>query len=591
MKAIILAAGIGNRMRPLTDQLPKTLLKIGEKTLIENIIDSLIEENIHDIVVVLGHEADKLRHFILAKYTKQKFHFVLNPKYKETNNIYSLHLAINSIGSDDLILIESDLFYKHEVLKKLIRSPYANVALVDKFRMGMDGTVVTLNDGVITNVIPSHLQGADFDFSDKYKTLNIYKFSKDFCESDLRKLLSYYVSVIDDRCYYELILGIIIYIQRQIFHAEIVDEGSWAEVDDPNDLAMARYMFSKKDRWELLESTHGGLWQFDLLDFYYLRNQYFPNSSVVAEIRSYFDKLMHNYGSSQDVLNEKMSYFLLCSKEYLLTLNGASQAYPILRDFFNGKRVLIPQPTFGEYSRVFSQAKRYSDYSGVDIQQLILGIKETDVVVVVNPNNPSGSALPTETLSRLAQEYLDKMFIIDESFIDFSKYKSIIRDIEKYQLKNVIVLKSLSKVLGVPGMRLGFLYTHNNDFLGYCRKFLPIWNSNSFAEYFLEVLLKHRGSFQESIENTIKNRDQFFCEFSEYKDLWCAYPSEANYIHLQLNLSAKRTNEICHLLLEEDGIYVKDVSTRFSDGKGHLRVGVRTAQENKKFISALAGRF
>ena len=82
---------------------------------------------------------------------------------------------------DDIILIESDLIYEPTVIERVITSKNDNVALVSKYKSGMDGTVVKLSGDVVTDVIPSHLQDERFDFTDKYKTLNIYKFSRDFC--------------------------------------------------------------------------------------------------------------------------------------------------------------------------------------------------------------------------------------------------------------------------------------------------------------------------------------------------------------------------------------------------------------------------
>src|SRR5262245_44947698 len=188
MKAIILAAGYGNRMRPLTDDTHKTLLKIGGQTLIGRILEGLRAHAVTDIVVVTGHLADQLEGALASAYPDLTFTFVRNLRYRETNNIYSLALAFEALEfDDDILLIESDLVYEPAVMQRIMDSPYPNVALVDRFRSGMDGTVVTVADRVIRSIIPPHLQGPNFDFSDKFKTLNIYKFSKEFCESVFKK--------------------------------------------------------------------------------------------------------------------------------------------------------------------------------------------------------------------------------------------------------------------------------------------------------------------------------------------------------------------------------------------------------------------
>ena len=149
----------------------------------------------------------------------------------------------------DIILIESDLFMIHKIIKDLINDVNKNVALVDQYHSGMDGTVVKIDSkNKITEVIPPHLQDSDFSFSDKYKTLNIYKFSQDFTNNIFSKLLNYYSEVIDDNCYYELVLGILIYMQKEDIYSLLVDNKDWIEVDDTNDIRIAEYKFSKDQK-------------------------------------------------------------------------------------------------------------------------------------------------------------------------------------------------------------------------------------------------------------------------------------------------------------------------------------------------------
>jgi choline kinase len=273
MKAIILAAGYGNRMRPLTDNLHKTLLRVSGKTIIGGIVDGLVDNGIRDIVVVTGYRDKELSGWLSLTYPHLSIQYVHNERYRETNNIYSMALAFEqTIIDDDIVLIESDLIYEPSVIRRLLASPRKNVALVDRYGRGMDGTVVTVENGVITNVIPPHLQDEHFDFSDKYKTLNIYKFSREFCNSTFKKLLTYYAKVINDNCYYELILGILIYMQQETVHAEILSGEKWAEVDDPNDLHVAEFMFNEEKRMSILEEGFGGYWNYDVLDFAFIRN-------------------------------------------------------------------------------------------------------------------------------------------------------------------------------------------------------------------------------------------------------------------------------------------------------------------------------
>jgi histidinol-phosphate/aromatic aminotransferase/cobyric acid decarboxylase-like protein/choline kinase len=592
MKAIILAAGFGNRMRPLTNTIHKTLIKIGNETIIERIINGLIANRIKDIVIVTGYLADTLKDYLLSRHSQINFTFVHNARFRQTNNIYSLALAMNSIEiDDDILIIESDLIYENNVIERIIKSPYANVALVDKFRSGMDGTVVTVVNSVITNIIPPHLQDANFDFSDKYKTLNIYKLSKEFCAKTFCKLLTYYNQTIDDNCYYELILGILIYMQREVIHAEIVQEDEkWSEVDDPNDLRVSDFIFNKENQLKILDETFGGFWSYDITDFCFIRNMYFPNTSILSELKNNLANLIHNYGSKQTILNQKLSYFLLCKEEHVNLLNGVSQVYPILRSAFPDDKVLIPKPTFGEYPRIFRNAVTYSDQIGIHLDEILTKADNCRVVVFVNPNNPTGSFLQSEAIYDFALRYPQVIVIVDESFIDFANGPSMFSLIEKTPLMNVLVLKSLSKCLGVPGLRIGFVYSHNRRFNQLIKESLPIWNMNSLAEFFLETILKHRRELQTSFDQTIRDREDFRSALSKLPFVQKVHPSAANFLlvelkdHLKLPLLASA-------LLSEHSIYVRNISKKFSNGNYFLRLAVRLPEENNTLIEHLTRFF
>jgi histidinol-phosphate/aromatic aminotransferase/cobyric acid decarboxylase-like protein/choline kinase len=590
VKAIILAAGHGSRMRPLTDTVHKTLLRVGDATIIDRIVSSLHEHGIDDVVVGTGYRADELTAHLKANHDKTRFTFVHNDRYRETNNIFSLALVMNAIDlDDDVLLIESDLVYEPSVIGRIIESRWPNVALLDRFRHGMDGTVVTASDGVITSIIPPHLQGASFDFSDKLKTLNIYKFSREFCENEFRRLLDYYAKTIDDNCYYELILGVLIYIQKAQIHAEILDGEEWSEVDDPNDLRVSEFVFNKPRRLQILEETFGGYWVHDLLDFAFLRNMYFPPPSLLSELRGSLPDLVQNYGSRQQVLNEKLAYFLLCAPEHVNLLNGASQLYPLLRRAWAGKRVLMPSPTFGEYTRMFPDALTYDDRVGVDLDEAEAGAAEADVVVFVNPNNPTGSFVPTEQLHAFAARHPDKTVLVDESFIDFAGATSVMELLVAEPLNNVIVMKSLSKALGVPGLRLGFSYAHDAAFNELVADSLPIWNVNSLAEFLLEIALKHRTDLSSSFEQTRRDRDALSASLGALPFVARVHDSAANFLLVELSTDVD-VDALASTLAAEHGVYVKDVSAKLADGKPYLRLAVRFPDENARLVELLSAQ-
>lgn len=588
MKAIILAAGYGNRMRPLTDDIHKTLLTVAGQTIIGRIVDGLIDNGIIDFVVVTGYRDRELAAYLSGAYPDLSIQYVHNERYRETNNIYSMALAFEqTVIDDDIVLIESDLIYQPTVIARLLSSPERNVALVDRYARGMDGTVVTVEHGVVSSVIPPHLQDENFDFSDKYKTLNIYKFSKEFCNSTFKKLLTYYAKVINDNCYYELILGILIYMQQETVHAEILSGEKWAEVDDPNDLRVAEFMFNEDARSSILNDGFGGYWNYDVLDFAFIRNMYFPNSSILSELRNSLPDLLYNYGSRQGILDRKMAWFLMCNPEHVHALGGASQIYPTLGTRLSGKTALIPKPTFGEYPRIFPEARTYGDSVGIDTAEVEARAEGCEVVVFVNPNNPTGSCLQSEWIADFAGRHSTALIIVDESFIEFSSVGSIIPLCDDAGIGNVVVIKSLSKSMGMPGLRLGYVYSRDREFMSYVGAHIPIWNLNSLAEFTLEIILKHRNSLAQSFRDTIRDREVFAAALSELGCVERVFPSQANFLLMRLRPGVSG-GAVCADLLRRHGILVKDITSKFGGAQSYLRCAVRLPEENTRLVAALA---
>ncbi|HSH02716.1 MAG TPA: aminotransferase class I/II-fold pyridoxal phosphate-dependent enzyme [Anaerolineae bacterium] len=588
MQAIILAAGYGRRMRPLTYTTHKTMLPIADRSVIQWIIDALIANQITDIAIVTGYLATELQNFVTDLYPHLNFTFIHNERYEETNNIFSMSLALGHLTiTTDILLIECDLIFEPAVITRLLQSPHPNVALVDNYRLGLDGTVVDVHNGIITDIITPARQDDDFYFDDKYKTLNIYRFSADFCNGIFRKILTYYAQVINNNAYYELILGLLIYLQHETIHAVILDDEQWAEIDDPNDLQFATFQFDPTTRQEILNNSHGGYWHYDILDFCYIRNMYFPTDALLSQMRHSLPELLYNYGSKQTILNQKLAYYLFCDAQKLTTLNGLAQIFPILSDYFNNATALIPTPTFGEYNRLFPQADTYPDNFTFDLDAIAAQAPDYDLIIFVNPNNPTGTTISTNWLYQFAQTHPATTIIVDESFIDFAPERSLLPLLEHQPLDNIIIMQSLSKSLGVPGLRLGYVYTSNSDINHYIRRHVPIWNMNSMAEHFIELLLKNRSDIRHSLRQTILDRQEFAENLSQLPLVQTVHPSGGNFLLLTLNCSPTLGDQIATKLLLDHQIYIKTLSDRFDSPHATIRLAVRLPQENQHLINCL----
>ena len=192
MQAIILAAGMGKRLKELTNDATKCMVKVNNVTMIERMLSSLDKRNLERIVIVVGYKAEKLVDFIQRYRFKRPICFVENKIYNKTNNIYSLYLAKDYLLEDDTLLLESDLVFEEAVLDRILENPYPSLALVSKYESWMDGTVVEIDDE--GNILRFRSK-KEFKFKkteNYYKTVNIYKFSKEFSKTHYVPFLEAY---------------------------------------------------------------------------------------------------------------------------------------------------------------------------------------------------------------------------------------------------------------------------------------------------------------------------------------------------------------------------------------------------------------
>ncbi|MEO5782219.1 MAG: phosphocholine cytidylyltransferase family protein [Ginsengibacter sp.] len=135
MKAVILAAGIASRLRPLTDNTPKCLLKAGDKRILELTINNIIANNINDVIIVTGYLEQQIKDFVSQNYPGLNITFIYNDVYSSTNNIYSLWLTNNIVSGDEMLLMDSDIIFDKEIIARLITSGYSNCLALKKHKV------------------------------------------------------------------------------------------------------------------------------------------------------------------------------------------------------------------------------------------------------------------------------------------------------------------------------------------------------------------------------------------------------------------------------------------------------------------------
>lgn len=138
MKAVILAAGIASRLRPLTDTTPKCLLKIGERCLLERAFDALIQNGFDEFIIVTGYRQQQIVDFLQTRYPERKVTFIYNDRYESTNNIYSLWLTRPYADEEEVLLLDSDIVFDPQIVAKLLGSDKADALALNRHELGAE---------------------------------------------------------------------------------------------------------------------------------------------------------------------------------------------------------------------------------------------------------------------------------------------------------------------------------------------------------------------------------------------------------------------------------------------------------------------
>lgn len=601
MRALMLAAGMGKRLGKYTAGNTKCMLKIDNKTLIERACEALYNAGIIDFSIVVGYKGDNLKKFLKEEcqnsiVKKMNFTFIDNSVYDKTNNIYSLYLAKDELLKDDTILLESDLIYDYDVIKRIVDSCEENIVSVAKYSQWMDGTVIKIGDA---NNITEFIEKKDFKFdeiNEYYKTVNIYKFSKDFSNKEFVPFLDAYIKAYGENEYYELVLKIIAHLSRSKLKALDVSDLKWYEIDDVQDYDITNCLFSSgKEKLKNFQKRYGGYWRFDnFLDYCYLVNPYYPPKAMLDKILYESKELITQYPSSQNIERINASrLFNDTNPEYLCVGNGAAEVINCLGRILKGN-MAVTSTVFNEYVRCFENCYinkiniEKSDYQ-FDLNNLAEEIIKNDIICIVNPDNPTGSFIDKVSMLKLLDKAkeLNKTIIFDESFIDFSskdkRYSLISNDILQ-TYPNLIVVRSISKSYGIPGLRLGVLASSNEDLMNKMNKYMSVWNINSFGEYWLQIANLYKKDYIASCDKLDDIRTKFITDLTNIKNIK-VYDSQANFVMCHL-IDYDSTSLAIDLL--ENNIFIKDLKTKDAfNGKDFVRLAIRKEEENKQLIKSI----
>ena len=592
MQAIILAAGMGKRLGEYTQNNTKCMLEVNGVRLIDRALETLYGIGVSRVVLVVGYKGQNVKDYVGDNFRGIPIKYVDNTIYDKTNNIYSLYLAKDYMLEEDTLLLESDLIYEPAVVKKLIEDTNPNIALVDKYESWMDGTVVTIDE---ENRITRFINKESFKFDEiknYYKTVNIYKFSKEFSAKYYVPFLSAYSTALGNNEYYEQVLRVILHLHEAPLKALPLNGEVWYEIDDIQDLDIAQGMFalSEDAHYAAVSSRYGGYWRYpQMLDYCYLVNPYFPPQRMIDEIKASFETLMREYPSGMRVNSLLASKNFGVKQEYILVGNGAAELIKALMENWTGVLGNV-LPTFEEYPNrrdvdnlvQFIPKKSGYKYTVEDLKHFF-GDKKIDTLLLINPDNPSGNYIPFNELMQLVEWTKQKgiRFVLDESFVDFASVEgqfSLLDNVLLAANPHLVVVKSISKSYGVPGFRLGILASGNTKLIAKLKKEVAIWNINSFGEFYMQIYEKYHKDYLKACDEFRTERELFLNELREvpYVEV---YDSQANYFLCRVT-DRFSSHELALQLLKHN-ILIKDCGTKKAfNGGNYIRLAVRDRKDN-----------
>lgn len=600
MQALVLAAGMGKRLGDYTKDNTKCMLPVNGVRLIDRTIDSLVRHRIPRLILVLGYKSQHVVEHLGNRYEgKIQIDYIFNPVYYQTNNIYSLSLAKEELLKDDTILIESDLIYEDGILDLLLKQSERDLALVAKYESWMDGTMVRIDsERNIVNFIPKE----DFRYEEienYYKTVNIYKFSKEFSSDFYVPFLEAYCKVMGTNEYYEQVLSILIHLHKSPLKALPIGELKWYEIDDIQDLDIASCLFSQNEvKYQEYHRRYGGYWRFpQMLDYCYLVNPFFPSRRMLDELKANFEILLSNYPSGMYVNSLLAGKYFGIKHDYVVVGNGAAELIKVVMEEHSENKVGIIYPTFDEYPNRLSREQivpfvvnsQDFRYTADDLMEFYED-KDIKLLLLINPDNPSGNFIPKNDLLRLGQWCKERSLriIIDESFVDFTEdfeHNSLLHDNLLEDYPNMMIMRSISKSYGVPGLRLGVLACADREIIACIRKEVSIWNINSFAEFYMQIFGKYKTEYKKACQQFKEERKRFKKELDAVPYLH-VIPSQANYFMCEVT-NRFTSAELTQKLIDNNVLISNCGLKNNMAGKQLVRFAIKGRGENSKLVSIL----
>jgi len=331
-----------------------------------------------------------------------------------------------------------------------------------------------------------------------------------------------------------------------------------------------------------------------VVDFCFIANPYYPTAAMVAELARNLPELIRRYPSSNPMIGaQHLAAVLHVDPARLIIGNGATELITELCHRLV-PTIGVPIPTFGEYIEKMDAARLHlyplqvaQNYQ-LNLVAYLAWLQQHRLraALVINPHNPSGQlfSLPEMHTFLDAAHKLD-LVIVDESFIDFADeaVPSLLATADRYA--NLVLVRSMSKHCGVPGLRLGYCYSGSERILAQLRDSLPTWNLNSLAEFYLSMLPSTDAEYHASRLRVIQDVRWLYAELAHIDGI-TAYPTGANFVCFRID-TGMTARQLQRRLLVEHGMYVRDCSNKQGMDQYHIRVASQGRDHDRRLVEAL----
>lgn len=258
-------------------------------------------------------------------------------------------------------------------------------------------------------------------------------------------------------------------------------------------------------------------------------------------------------------------------QDCVMVTNGATEAIYLIARTFHGFNPVIPQPTFSEYADAYKGLANHA-----------VEFHRHNIFWFCIPNNPTGYVMPKDDLISKIKSNSDDIFVIDESYAAYTK-ESIISLDEAVNYDNVLLLRSMTKDYGVPGLRLGYV-VGNSNLLSKVRENRMPWSVNALAIEAGHYLLEHQDEYHLPVEDLIAERRRVESRLHELGI--ATSPSDSHMLLCRLPLG--KASELKGYLIANHGILIRDASNFQTLSPQHFRIAVQTEKENDELIKAIS---